>query len=107
MTRSVLAVLIALAIPSVCVAETVVASYYWQGTKTASGARFSPNDMTAAHRSLPFGTKLRVCYAGCVVVTITDRGPFVKGRSLDLSRGAAQAIGMIGAGVAPVTVERL
>ena len=84
------------------------ASFYGNesGSKTASGQRFNQNAMTAAHRSLPFGTKLRVTYRGqSVVVTINDRGPFIKGRVLDLSKGAARAIGLTGAGVGHVTAE--
>lgn len=91
-------------------AESLVASYYGaeSGTRTASGATFHPNGLTAAHRSLPFGTRLRVAYRGrSVDVVVTDRGPFVRGRGLDLSRGAAAAIGMLGVGVARVSVERL
>ena len=62
--------------------------------------------MTAAHRSLPFGTKVRVTHRGqSVVVTINDRGPFIRGRVLDLSTGAARAIGLTGAGVGRVTAE--
>lgn len=86
------------------------ASYYWQGQQTASGARFNPNAMTAAHRSLPFGTRVRVTNRSngrSVVVTINDRGPFIAGRIIDLSRGAAQAISMTGAGVASVSLEVL
>ncbi|MDL5466851.1 septal ring lytic transglycosylase RlpA family protein, partial [Enterobacter hormaechei] len=64
-----------------------IASYYGAelaGRKTASGARFNPGGMTAAHRSLPFGTRLRVSHGGrSVVVTINDRGPFIRGRVLD------------------------
>ena len=76
------------------------------GSKTASGQRFNQNAMTAAHRSLPFGTKLRVTHRGqSVVVTINDRGPFIRGRVLDLSKGAARAIGLTGAGVGHVTAE--
>lgn len=88
-------------------AETVTASYYGaeSGHRTASGARFNPQGMTAAHRTLPFGTVLRVCRHGCVTVTINDRGPFIRGRSLDLSEGAARAIGLTGAGVGRVTME--
>ena len=85
-----------------------MASYYGNesGSKTASGARFNQNAMTAAHRSLPFGTKLRVTHGGrSVVVTINDRGPFIRGRVLDLSTGAARAIGLTGAGVGRVTAE--
>lgn len=91
-------------------AETMVASYYGfeSGNRTANGERFRPNGLTAAHRTLPFGTRLRVCYHGCVVVRINDRGPARwTRRSLDLSRGAARAIGMLRVGVARVRVERL
>ena len=79
-----------------------MASFYGNesGSKTASGQRFNQNAMTAAHRSLPFGTKLRVTHGGqSVVVTINDRGPFIRGRVLDLSTGAARAIGLTGSGV--------
>ncbi len=72
---------------------------------TASGERFNPNAMTAAHRSLPFGTRVRVCLRGCVVVRLNDRGPFIRGRSLDLSRAAARAIGL--AGVGRVSLEKI
>jgi rare lipoprotein A len=87
----------------------MVASYYGSesGNRTANGERFNPHGLTAAHRTLPFGTRLRVCYRGCVVVRVNDRGPFVRGRSLDLSHGAARAIGMLGVGVARVSVERV
>ena len=62
--------------------------------------------MTCAHRSLPFGTKLRVTHGGrSVVVTVNDRGPFIHGRVLDLSTGAARAIGLTSAGVGRVTAE--
>ena len=78
--------------------QRMVASFYGHGEKlsshTASGQRFNPHAMTAAHRTLPFGTVLQVCHRGCVNVTINDRGPFVRGRQLDLSYGAARAIGM-------------
>ncbi len=85
-----------------------MASYYGNesGSRTASGQRFNQNAMTAAHRSLPFGTKLRVTHGGrSVVVTINDRGPFIRGRVLDLSAGAARAVGLTGAGVGRVTAE--
>jgi len=84
------------------------ASFYGNesGSRTASGARFNQNAMTAAHRSLPFGTKLRVTHRGqSVIVTVNDRGPFIRGRVLDLSKGAARAIGLTGAGVGHVTAE--
>ena len=85
-----------------------VASFYGNesGSKTASGQRFNQNAMTAAHKTLPFGTKLRVTHGGqSVVVTINDRGPFIKGRVLDLSTGAARAIGLTSRGVGHVTAE--
>lgn len=78
-----------------------VASMYGNesGRQTASGQRFNENAMTCAHRSLPFGTKLRVSHGGrSVVVTVNDRGPFVRGRVLDLSTGAAHALGISGLG---------
>jgi rare lipoprotein A len=85
-----------------------MASYYGSesGSRTASGQRMNSNAMTCAHRSLPFGTKLRVTHNGqSVVVTVNDRGPFVRGRVLDLSTGAARAIGLTSAGVGRVTAE--
>jgi rare lipoprotein A len=85
-----------------------MASFYGNesGSQTASGQRFNQNALTAAHRSLPFGTKLRVTHGDrSVVVTINDRGPFVRGRVLDLSTGAARAIGLTSAGVGRVTAE--
>jgi rare lipoprotein A len=85
-----------------------VASFYGNesGSKTASGQRFDQNALTAAHRSLPFGTKLRVTHGGrSVIVTINDRGPFIKGRVLDLSTGAARAVGLTSSGVGHVTAE--
>ena len=85
-----------------------MASFYGNesGSKTASGQRFNQNAMTAAHRTLPFGTKLRVTRGDrSVIVTINDRGPFVRGRVLDLSTGAARAIGLTSAGVGRVVAE--
>jgi rare lipoprotein A len=85
-----------------------MASYYGNesGRKTASGQRFNESAMTCAHRSLPFGTKLRVTHGGrSVVVTVNDRGPFVHGRVLDLSTAAARAVGLTGAGVGRVVAE--
>jgi rare lipoprotein A len=88
-----------------------LASYYghgFHGRRTASGQRFDQRAMTAAHRTLRFGTKVRVIHAGngrSVVVTINDRGPFIRGRVIDLSRAAAHRLGMLGAGIAPVHLE--
>ena len=83
-----------------------MASFYGNesGSKTASGQRFNQNAMTCAHRSLPFGTKLRITHGSrTVIVTVNDRGPFVHGRVLDLSTGAARAVGLSGLG--QVTAE--
>jgi rare lipoprotein A len=80
------------------------------GTRTASGERFDPMGITAAHPSLPFGTKVRVTHAGngqSVVVRINDRGPFGGGRVIDLSLGAARQIGLHMAGIAKVKLEVL
>lgn len=86
-------------------ASTVYASWYYEGHTTANGERFRPDGLTAAHRTLPFGTRVKITYKGrSVVVRINDRGPFVKGRSIDLSRGAARAIGCINVGVCKVTM---
>ena len=85
-----------------------MASFYGNesGSRTASGQRFNQGAMTAAHRSLPFGTKLKVTHGGrSVVVTINDRGPFIRGRVLDLSTGAARAVGLTSRGVGRVTAE--
>ncbi len=87
-----------------------VASYYSEGSQVATGARFEPNGLTAAHRWLPFGTRVRVSdpkTGRSVVVTINDRGPFVHGRVLDLSVGAARALGIQGRGVSRVHGEVL
>jgi rare lipoprotein A (peptidoglycan hydrolase) len=81
--------------------QRVVSAYYWEGHHTASGQPFNPHGMTAAHRTLPFGTRLNVTNprtGKTVNVTINDRGPYVRGVSLDLSLGAAQAIGLQGTG---------
>lgn len=92
--------------------QSGMASYYGteSGSQTSSGEHFNPNAMTAAHRSLPFGTKVLVTNkrnGRSVIVRINDRGPFVYGRIIDLSTAAADVIGMRGAGVASVTVEVL
>ncbi|MBE8998429.1 septal ring lytic transglycosylase RlpA family protein [Nostoc sp. LEGE 12447] len=90
-----------------------MASYYGydgSGTQTASGQRFNPEAMTAAHRSLPFGTQVRVTNTRngrSVVLRINDRGPFIRGRVIDVSAGAARILGMMGSGVAPVHIEVL
>ena len=72
---------------------------YFHGRTTANGETYDMYGYTAAHKTLPFGTKLRVCYQGCVDVRINDRGPFIGARELDLSYGAAHAIGLTHPGV--------
>lgn len=87
-----------------------VASYYWQPQRVASGGWFNPNAMTAAHKTLPFGTRVRVTHAAngrSVIVRINDRGPYIRGRTIDLSRAAASIIGMTGQGVARIRMEVL
>lgn len=88
--------------------ESGVASYYWQPQRVASGGWFNPNAMTAAHKTLPFGTRVRVTRVDTghsVEVTINDRGPYVGGRVIDLSRAAASSIGMTGQGLARVRLS--
>ncbi|MFT3914085.1 MAG: septal ring lytic transglycosylase RlpA family protein [Anaeromyxobacteraceae bacterium] len=97
--------------PSSPRAQEGLASFYARslhGRRTASGARYDEHALTCAHRTLPFGTRVRVTAledGRSVVVTVNDRGPFVKGRVVDLSRAAARRLGMLGAGVARVRVE--
>jgi rare lipoprotein A len=100
------------ALPATAGEFTALASYYGGGgrerlnARTASGERFNASAMICAHRSLPFGTRLLVSRGGrSVIVRVSDRGPALKtGRGLDLSRGAASRLGMLGAGVARVHV---
>lgn len=89
------------------------ASYYGRelaGNRTANGERFNPHALTAAHRTLPMGTRLRVTNKSngrSVIVRINDRGPFVRGRIIDISLAAARQIQMVGAGKAMVRLEQL
>ncbi|MFG2248885.1 septal ring lytic transglycosylase RlpA family protein [Spirillospora sp. NPDC048823] len=86
------------------------ASYYWQGQMTASGEPFDPSELTAAHKTLPMGSKVRVTNKNngrSVTVRINDRGPYAGGRCLDLSRAAMKKVGGTGAGVIPVRYEVL
>jgi rare lipoprotein A len=83
------------------------ASWYSAGSKTANGERMNASALAAAHRSLPFGTRVRVenlSNGKSVVVRINDRGPFAGGRVIDVTRGAAERLGMVRSGVAPVKV---
>ena len=82
---------------------SVITSWYgpgFHGNLTANGERYNQNGLTAAHKTLPFGTKLKV-------VRVNDRGPYIHGRGLDLSKGAADAIGLTNSGVGRVKVTRL
>ena len=93
--------------------QTGVASYYGakhHGKRTASGEPFNQNSLTAAHRQLPFGTRVKVTNLKndeSVVVRINDRGPYARSRLIDLSQKAAEQLGMLRAGVVPVRVERV
>ena len=90
--------------------STMLASWYgpgFHGRTTANGERYDMHGLTAAHKTLPFGTRLEVCYQGCTTVRINDRGPFIGSRELDLSYGAAQAVGLVSPGVANVEVSYL
>ncbi len=85
-----------------------IASFYTEGTRTASGEKFDPHELTAAHPTLPFGTKLRVTNVASgrsVTVRVNDRGPYVRGRVVDVSYSAADALGMVGKGVAKVKLD--
>jgi rare lipoprotein A (peptidoglycan hydrolase) len=94
-------------------ARTVTASWYgneFNGRRTANGDRFDPRGLTAAHRTLPLGTKIRVTNprtGASVLVTVTDRGPYCARRELDLSRAAAREVGILSSGVARVLIEVL
>src|SRR5258708_7091175 len=90
------------------VASHGLASFYTEGTQTASGERFDTNELTAAHRTLPFGTRLRVTNVATgrsVTVRVNDRGPFIPGRDVDVSYSAAETLGMVGRGIAKVKLD--
>ena len=100
----------ALAAPVQSSESSMLTSWYgpgFHGNLTANGEVYDQYGISAAHKTLAFGTKLRVCYDGCVDVRINDRGPYIGARELDLSYGAAKAIGLIDPGVANVTVTYL
>jgi rare lipoprotein A len=85
-----------------------IASFYTEGTQTASGEKFDTHELTAAHPNLPFGTRLRVTNVSTgrsVTVRVNDRGPYVHGRVVDVSYSAAQALGIVGQGVAKVKLD--
>jgi rare lipoprotein A len=93
--------------------RTQTASWYGgslHGGPTASGEPFNQYDLTAAHKTYPFGTRLRVTNPGngkSVIVRVNDRGPFIRGRDIDLSYAAAQRLDMLRSGVTPVLIEKL
>lgn len=92
------------------IASQGVASFYTEGQQTASGEKFDTNDLTAAHPTLPFGTRLRVTNVASgrsVTVRVNDRGPYVPGRVVDVSHSAADALGMVGSGIAKVKLDVL
>lgn len=104
----VLALIIALLAPLEASASCVKASWYKSGSITASGEPFKPMAFTAAHKHLPFGTKLRITYKNkSVIVKINDRGPHIRGRHLDLSKGAAAKLGIKDIGVATVCYAKI
>lgn len=109
-TISVVAVTLLAASNLAASAQCGAASWYALSSRTASGERMNASAMTAAHRSLPFGTKVTVTNKSngkSVVVRINDRGPFIRGRILDLSKGAAQRLGFIRSGHTSVCVAKL
>jgi len=90
------------------IASQGVASFYTEGQQTASGEKFDTHDLTAAHPTLPFGTRLRVTNVGTgrsVIVRVNDRGPYVPGRVVDVSHSAANALGMVQSGIAKVKLD--
>jgi len=90
------------------VASHGLASFYTEGTQTANGEKFDTQELTAAHRTLPFGPRLRVTNVTTgrsVTVRVNDRGPFVPGRVVDVSHAAAETLGMVGGGVAKVKLD--
>jgi len=85
-----------------------IASFYTEGTQTASGEKFDTHELTAAHPTLPFGTRLRVTNVSTgrsVTVRVNDRGPYVRGRVVDVSHSAAEALGIVEQGVAKVKLD--
>ncbi|MBO6717058.1 MAG: septal ring lytic transglycosylase RlpA family protein [Rhizobiaceae bacterium] len=104
------AIAIAASAPAHALPQCGSASWYsLPGNRTANGERMDPAAMTAAHRSLPFGSRVRVVNQRNgreVVVRINDRGPFIRGRIIDLSKGAAQALGFVRAGHTKICLDR-
>jgi len=92
---------------SILIASIWTASWYgpgFHGNLTANGERYNQWASTAAHKTLPFGTKVRVCNGNrCETIRINDRGPYIRGRDIDLSRGTAERIGLVNQGVGKLT----
>ncbi len=112
LAAAVLAAPVLAPLPASAFSQIGLASYYGpelHGRRTASGERFNQHGLTAAHRSAPFGSRLKVTNllnGRSVVVRVNDRGPFIRGRVIDVSAGAARQIGFHGRGVTRVKVER-
>ena len=102
-----------IATPTLAAPQYAVASWYgpgFHGRTTANGEVYNQNGISVAHRTMRFGTKLRICYpvtGRCVKVRVNDRGPFIPGRTFDLSKGAADVIGLTPVGVDTITFEIL
>lgn len=99
-----------LALSGTAFAQCGGASWYALNSRTASGEWMNPSAMTAAHKTLPLGSKVKVTHAKTgksIIVRINDRGPFIKGRVIDLSKGAARKLGFINAGHAKVCIKRV
>ncbi|MET4341920.1 septal ring lytic transglycosylase RlpA family protein [Bradyrhizobium sp. RT9a] len=108
--KAILVAALAYAAASPCFAETCIASWYGResGPRTANGEHFKPDGISCAHRTRTFGSVVTVTHLAsgrAIACRVNDRGPFVKGRCIDLSRGAAIELGIAGAGVAKVRVE--
>lgn len=105
-----LAVASLVAMPTLAQAQCGSASWYsLPGNRTANGERMNPSAMTAAHRSLPFGTKVKVTNqrnGRAIVVRINDRGPFIGGRIIDLSKAAASALGFVRSGHTKICLDK-
>ncbi len=110
MTLGLIAPLAAAAPAALAETQTGIASWYQKGARTANGEAYNPDGLTAAHRTLPFGTVVEVTNLGNGRTTrlrINDRGPFVGGRIIDVSRGGARQLGLMGSGTARVRVTSL
>lgn len=104
-----IAVALTISLAAPAAAQSGKASWYSMGHRTASGERYRPDGVSCAHRTFKFGTRLRVtdlATGRSITCRVNDRGPFISGRIVDLSRGAARLLGITGRGVARVTVTK-